>query len=297
MRIGVQFPQDLIGHDPGAVRDYAQAAEDAGFDYLYTFEHVAGAHADRFRDADTGFHTPPYLYDDPFHEPFTLFAYLAGLTHRIEFATTVLVLPQRQTVLVAKQAAEVALLGGGRLRLGVGVGWNHAEYEALGADFHNRGRRVDEQINLLRRLWTEPLISSSGGRWHTLDRVGIAPLPPKPIPIWIGGGLGAATLHRVARLGDGWMPMSLGADPAAVIAQLHRYLQAAGRAPSSLGIQGNVPGGGAPDDWIAAARRWADLGATHLSVPVSGRGGTRSAMAGLQHAMAVRRAISDALGG
>jgi probable F420-dependent oxidoreductase len=296
VRIGVQFPQKAIGSDPEAVRDYAQAAEAAGFDYLFTFEHVAGAHADRFRDVATGFARPPYLYDDPFHEPLTLFTFLAGLTKRIAFATSVLVLPQRQTVLLAKQAAEVSILSGGRLRLGVGVGWNHAEYEALGADFHTRGRRADEQIEVLRRLWTEPLVTFRG-QWHTLDRIGIAPLPAAPIPIWIGGGLGEATLRRVARLGNGWMPMGLGNDAPGVVAKVRRYLKEAGRAPSDLGIQGGIGMAGGPADWVAGARSWASLGATHLSIMVSERDPGSTAMERLQRAIAVLRVVQDEVGG
>ncbi len=295
MQIGVQFPHQVVGHDPAAVAEFAQGAEDAGFDYLFAFEHVAGAHADRFRGADTGFRSPPYLYDYPFHEPFTLFAYLAGVTRRIGFATTVLVLPQRQTVLVAKQAAEVAILSGGRLRLGVGVGWNHAEYEALGFDFHSRGRRADEQIVLMRKLWTEPLVTFRG-RWHALDRVGIAPLPPAPVPVWIGGGLGAATLRRVARLGDGWMPMGLGGTPGDILAQVRRYMVEAGRDPDSLRIQGAIGMAGGPGEWVAAAKRWQDLGATHLSVSISDQDPPEGATARLRRAIEVRRALRDGLG-
>ena len=296
MRIGVQLPHRTVGFDPAAVADYVQTAEAAGFNYLLVFEHVAGAHPDRFREVDTGFRSPPYLHDDPFHEPFTLFAYLAGLTKRIEFTTSVLVLPQRQTVLVAKQAAEVSLLSGGRLRLGVGVGWNHAEYEALGADFHDRGRRVEEQIAVLRKLWTEPLVSFQG-RWHALNRVAIAPLPTQPIPIWIGGGLGAATLRRVARLGDGWMPMGLGNDPAQTVAEMHRYLAEAGREPSSLGLQGGIGTTGGPQDWVTAAKRWQAAGATHLSVMISDQGPGPGAMQRLDRAIEVRRVVRDELGG
>jgi probable F420-dependent oxidoreductase len=295
VRIGLQFPHRIVGSDPAAVLGFAQGAEDSGFDYLFAFEHVAGAHPDRFRAVDTGFRSPPYLYDDPFHEPFTLFAFLAGATRRIEFTTTVLVLPQRQTVLVAKQAAEVSILSGGRLRLGVGVGWNHAEYEALGADFHSRGRRVDEQVTLLRRLWTEPLVSFHG-RWHNLDRIGIAPLPQAPIPVWIGGGLGTATLRRVARLGDGWMPMGLGAAPDEVVARVRTFLAEAGRAPSSLGIQGAIGMAGGPAEWVAAARAWEGLGATHLSISIGDQDPPVSAMERLKRASEVRRALKEELG-
>lgn len=295
MYLGVQFPHQALGSDPSAVRDYAQAAEAAGFDYLFAFEHVAGAHADRFRETTTGLPSPPYLYDHPFHEPLTLFSHLAAVTQRIEFTTSVLVLPQRQTVLVAKQVAELSILSGGRVRIGIGVGWNHAEFEALGADFHTRGRRVEEQIAVLRKLWTEPLVSFKG-RWHTLDRIGVAPLPARPIPIWIGGGTGSATLRRVARLGDGWMPMGLGDGAARVVAELHRHLEEAGREPSTLGVQGGIGTAGGPADWVAAARRWEALGATHLSLMISDRDPAPTAMQQLHRAIEVRHVLQSELG-
>ena len=294
MRLGVSFPHPDIGTDPTVIRDFAHAAESAGFDYLSAIEHVAGAHADRFVGVDTGFAAPPYLYDYPFHEPFTLFAYLAGLTSHIEFVTSVLVLPQRQTVLVAKQAAEVSILSGGRLRLGVGVGWNHAEYEALGADFHTRGRRVAEQIVVLRKLWTEPLVSFEG-EWHTLDRVGIAPLPTHPIPIWMGGGIGETTLRRIARLADGWMPMGSSDVDSELMTRMQRYLEEAGREATSLGIQGGINASGEGSDWLTAAKRWEQLGATHLGITVS-RGSGLTAMQGLERAIDVKRVLAAELG-
>ena len=296
MRLGVGFPHLDIGTDTALARDFAQAAESAGFDYLSAIEHVAGTDAERFAGVDTGFPAPPYLYDHPFHEPFTLFAYLAGLTSRIELVTSVLVLPQRQTVLVAKQAAEVSLLSGGRLRLGVGVGWNHAEYEALGADFHTRGRREAEQIVVLRKLWTEPLVTFAG-EWHTLNRVGIAPLPEHSIPIWMGGGLGEATLRRVARLADGWMP-NLRPDglAAEVIARMQRYLQEEGRESSSLGIQVGIGGSNERPEWVAAATRWEQLGATHLELTGGGRGSGLTAMQQLERATKVKHVLELELG-
>lgn len=290
MRLGVGFPHALIGTDPTVIRDFAQAAENAGFDYLSTIEHVAGAHKERFAGIKTGFPTPPYLHDYPFHEPLTLFAYLAGLTSRIELVTSVLVLPQRQTVLVAKQAAEVSLLSNGRLRLGIGVGWNHAEYEALGADFHTRGRREAEQIVVLRKLWTEPLVTFEG-KWHTLDRIAIAPLPAYPIPIWMGGGLGKSTLRRVARLADGWMPMvRADGDNAELMARMRHYLNEARRESSSLGIQVGIGVGQAPQ-WVAAARQWGQLGATHLSLTGGSRDMGLTAMQGLKRAIEMKRIL------
>ncbi len=296
MKLGVGFPHDVIGDDPLDVRDFARSAEEAGFDYLAAIEHVAGAAAERFIGVDTGFPKPPYLYDYPFHEPMTLFAYLASVTSRIELVTSVLVLPQRQTTLLAKQAAEVALLSGGRLRLGVGVGWNHAVFEALGADFHTRGRREAEQIVVLRKLWSEPLVSFAG-EWHTLDRVGIAPLPHEPVPIWMGGGLGEVTLRRVAALADGWMPNLSQSNAAEVIARMKRYLEEENRAPSSLGIQVGLWTGTSdgPAEWASAARTWRALGATHLTLGGDAERWGLAAMQGLERAIEIRRVLEVAL--
>ena len=295
MQLGVGFPHQVIGTEPAAVAEFARAAEAAGFDYLSAIEHVAGAHAERFAGVDTGFPAPPYLHDYPFHEPFTLFAYLAAVTSRVELVTTVLVLPQRQTVLVAKQAAEVSLLSQGRLRLGVGVGWNHAEFEALGADFHTRGERAAEQVTVLRRLWTEPLVTFAG-RWHTLDRVAIAPLPARPIPVWMGGGTGEVTLRRIAGLADGWMPMARAStDIEGLVARMRGYLREAGREPSSLGIQATVGAVGPASEWAAAARRWAQAGATHLTLGGAPDPGL-SAMQRLERAPEVKRVLELELG-
>ncbi|HEY5272649.1 MAG TPA: LLM class F420-dependent oxidoreductase [Acidimicrobiales bacterium] len=294
MRLGVSFPQPDIGSDPNVIREFAQLAERAGFDYLSTFEHVAGAHKDRFVGVDTGFPDPPCLYDEPFHEPFTLFAFMAGVTSHIDFVTNVLVLPQRQTVLVAKQAAEVAILSGDRLRLGVGIGWNHAEYEALGANFQTRGRRVAEQIVVLRKLWSEPLVTFKG-KYHALDRVGIAPLPDQPIPIWMGGGLGPKTLQRIAQLADGWLPMGRAEVDSEIMITMHRYLEAAGREPSSLGIQGGITASGERADWLRAAKRWEQFGATDLNIS-TGFGTGLTALQGLERAAEIREVLVDELG-
>lgn len=295
MHIGIGFPHAAVGSDPLVAKEFAQAAEQEGFDFLSTFEHVAGATAERFVGIDTGFRAPPYLYDHPFYEPFSLFSYLAAVTSRIEFATNVLVLPQRQTVLVAKQAAQVALLSTGRFRLGVGVGWNHAEYEALGADFHTRGRREEEQIQLLRRLWREPVVTFKG-QWHTVDRVGIAPLPRRPIPIWIGGGTGEATLRRVARLGDGWMPMLRPDGAAELMDRMRRYLEEAGRDPASLPIQSGLASSGGPHDWVSSAKALKRVGVTHLTVMPGGGEPATTALQGLDRPRAVKRALDAELG-
>jgi probable F420-dependent oxidoreductase len=267
VKFGVTFPQTEIGTDTVAIRDFAQAAEGAGFDYLAAYDHVLGAHPDRFAGRDVGFAAPPYLYNNQFHEPFTLFAFLAGLTKRIELTTSILILPQRQTALVAKQAAAVDLLSGQRLRLGVGVGWNFTEYEALHEDFHTRGARQEEQITLIRKLWTEELVTFQG-RWHTVDRVGINPRPTRPIPIWIGGGYTERLLQRVARFGDGWMPLlPPGLEANRIIDRLRYHLGQEGRDIASFGLQANVSierGGEA--DWLTEAKHLRSLGVTHLGI-------------------------------
>lgn len=262
MRIGVVFPQTEIGVDPVVVRDYAQAAEALGYTHLMVYEHVLGAgleHRPNWSGA--------YSEKDQFHEPFVLFGYLAGLTSKMELVMGVLVLPQRQTALVAKQAAEVDLLSGGRLRLGVGVGWNKVEFVSLGADFHNRGKRIEEQIALLRALWTEPVVDFKG-QWDTIPEAGINPMPvQRPIPIWIGG-TADVVLERVARIGDGWFPMMPPNEAARVMVEkLHTYVEEAGRDPAGVGIDARFAlKDGTPESWRAAAEAWKNLGATHLSI-------------------------------
>jgi probable F420-dependent oxidoreductase len=294
MKFGITFPQTEIGPDPVAVRDFAQAAEGAGFDYLAAFDHVLGAHPDCFIGHDLGFPSPPYLYHNQFHEPFTLFAYLAGLTKRIELTTSVVILPQRQTALVAKQAAEVDLLSGQRLRLGVGIGWNHTEYEALNEDFHTRGAREEEQITVLRKLWTEELVTFHG-RFHTLDRVGINPRPQRLIPIWMGGGFADRIMHRVARCADGWMPMlTPGQDATGIIARLRSHLSQEGRDPASFALQAIVRiERGIEADWLKQAEQFHALGVTHLSM-----GGILRdcpPMAALDRAIAAKKSIEAAI--
>ena len=200
MRIGVTFPQIEFGNDPVAIRDYAQTIEGLGYTHFLAYDHVLGADAS-VRPGWSG----SYASQNPFHEVFVLLGYLAGLTTSLELVTGVLILPQRQTALVAKQAAEIDVLSGGRLRLGVGVGWNEVEYVGLDKDFSNRGARSEEQIALMRALWTSPVITFDG-RWERIDAAGINPLPvQRPIPIWIGG-YAEATLRRVGQLGEGWFP-------------------------------------------------------------------------------------------
>ena len=281
MQLGAIFPQTEIGADPIAVRDFAQAAEAMGYEHLLVFDHVLGADPSKRESWER-----PYSHSDMFHEPFVLFGYLAGVTDEIQMTTGVLILGQRQTALVAKQAAEVDVLTGGRLRLGIGIGWNHVEYEALGEDFSNRGRRSVEQIRLLRALWTEEVISFDG-RYHKVSHAGINPLPvQRPIPIWFGGGADRV-MRRIGRMADGWFPQfqpdSQGQEQ---LAKMREYARAAGRDPGDIGIEGRVSvASGSPDDWAKSAAAWDELGASHLSVNTM-----RAGLSGPdQHIDAIRR--------
>jgi probable F420-dependent oxidoreductase len=268
MNIGVVYPQTEYGNDPAAIRDYAQTAEGSGYTHILAYDHVAGANPDR-----PGGWKGPYTYQTPFQEPFVLFSYMAGVTTKIGFTTGVIILPQRQTVLVAKQAATLDGLSGGRLRLGVGLGWNEVEYIALGEDFHTRGRRIEEQVSVLRQLWTQPLVKFQG-RWHTIPDAGINPLPiQQPIPIWFGGHA-EPVLRRVARIGDGWMPNYRSpAEAAAPLELLDRFLAEAGRDRTSVGLEGRLPyGEGDPAAWEQLIQGWQELGATHITINTMGAG-------------------------
>lgn len=261
MHIGVVFPQTEIGSDPIAVKDYAQAAEDLGFRHILAYDHVVGANP-----ASRPGWRAPYSHLDAFHEPLVLFGYLAGLTKKIEFVTGIVILPQRQTVLVAKQAAALDVLSGGRLRFGIGIGWNFVEYEALGEDFKNRGVRCEEQVEVLRKLWTQELVSFTG-RWHKITDAGLNPLPvQRPIPIWFGATDDRA-LRRLAKLGDGWFPlMAPDENCRATIEKIHAYARAVGRDPKSIGIEGRISHGqGSEETWRKELEAWKDLGATHAS--------------------------------
>jgi probable F420-dependent oxidoreductase len=272
VRLGVTFSHADLGDDPAFLKDFAQAAEGAGFDHLLAAEHVIGGHPDRLRGDKV------HTYDVVYHEPFVLFGFLGAVTGHLELVTTILILPQRQTVLVAKQAAELDLLTGGRLRLGVGVGRNWMEYEALNEDFANRGPRIEEQVEVLRRLWTDELVTYDG-TWHHLDRMGLLPMPvQRPIPIWMGSYVGQVVekvIRRIGRLADGWFPqMPPGDELAAVLARLRGYAAEAGRDPASIGVEGSMPikRDDDPERWIAKAKAFADLGATHLRVMTAGGG-------------------------
>jgi probable F420-dependent oxidoreductase len=267
MKLGVVFPQTEIGNDPAVIREYAQTAEALGYNHVLAFDHVLGAHPDHFNGR------PVYNHETPFHEPFVLFGFLAAVTQTLELVTGVIILPQRQTALVAKQAAAVDVLSGGRLRLGIGVGWNHVEYEGLGKNFKDRGRRVEEQVALMRALWTQELVDFEG-KHESVHRAGIRPLPvQRPIPIWFGG-TADVVLRRVARIGDGWFPQQPpGPDAAEAVEQLRRYTLEAGRRPEDIGLEPRLNMGRTPEaEWATVVEGWRDLGATHLCVNTMGMG-------------------------
>jgi len=266
-RIGAVFPQTEIGPDPAAVQAYAQGVQDLGFVHLMAYDHVLGA------DRNTHSHLlGPYRAEDQFHEILVLFGYLAALLPGMELVTGVVIAPQRQAALLAKQAAEIDLLTGGRFRLGLGIGWNDVEYEALGMDFSNRGRRFEEQIELMRRLWTEPVFDFEG-RWHTVTAAGINPLPvQRPIPIWIGGSAERA-LRRAAVSADGLFPQRPleGRDWAGTLEQMREWREGSGNTWKSFGIDQRISlAERDPDGWRGIAEEWIGLGATHLTLVTTG---------------------------
>ncbi|HZU66622.1 MAG TPA: LLM class F420-dependent oxidoreductase [Ktedonobacteraceae bacterium] len=285
MYVGVVFPQNEIGADPAAIREYAQTVEELGYDHLMAYDHVLGADPTN-RPGWRG-----YTYKDLFHEPFVLFGYLAALT-KLELVTGVIILPQRQTALVAKQAAEVDVLSGGKMRLGIGVGWNPVEYEALGMDFHKRGRVIEEQVEVLRLLWSQEIVTYKG-RFHTISEAGLNPLPVRrSIPIWMGG-TADVLLRRSARLADGWFPQGQpDAQMQEAIGRLRNYLREAGRDPEAFGIEPRINAGdGDTRRWLDETKRWQELGATHICINTMGAGFTSLR----QHLEALRR-YKDALG-
>lgn len=260
MEFGAVFPTCEIGNDPKQIRSWAQAAEELGYRYIVTYDHVLGAeHANREPQL-----TGPYTEAHPFHEPFVLFGFLAGVTNSIEFQTSVIILPQRQTVLAAKQAAEVDLLSGGRLRLGVGTGWNHVEYESLGVQWSGRGRLFDEQIELMRRLWADAVIDVDTAH-HRIDRAGIAPRPDQPIPIWLGGSSEIA-MRRAAQIGDGFTFASAGNSTVNLTNQLREMISAEGRDPSTFPIEFNMPYGLGPEKWKSLTEQAHNASISHLCV-------------------------------
>lgn len=269
MQIGAVIPHHEIGTDPGAIRAFAEGAEALGVTHLLAYDHVVGARRDR-----PGGFEGPYDSDTAFHEPLVLFGFLAACTRTVELVTSILILPQRQATLVAKQAAEVAILSSDRLRLGVGVGWNTVEYDALNEDFHTRGRRLTEQVELMRRLWSEDAFTFEG-EFHRFELASILPRPRRAVPILFGGSAPAA-LERCARLGDGWVPLGSPNDKTAVrIAELRRLREAAGLGWDGFEIRAQAQyAGGDPERWRAHADKWQQLGATHLAIATHNAGPT-----------------------
>jgi probable F420-dependent oxidoreductase len=294
MKLGCDVPYLA---DPGEIRAFAQAAEDLGYDHLGFSEHVASAPDSPFPEPAAGRPGPRFRFEDPWHESFTMLGYLAGVTARIELSTSMALIGLRPAVLVAKQAAEIDLLSDGRLRLGVAVGWNPREYEALGVDPRTRGDRIAEQVEVIRQLWSEPVVTYRG-RHIQLDGVGISPRPRRTIPVWMGAGSAATggrpperAMRRIARLADGYKMMApLGGDRGTALEMMRtllRYTAEAGREPRQMGIEARlIPHVTPPDEWAAVARSWSDAGATHLSLANrAGPGGVQAQIAAITDAM------------
>jgi probable F420-dependent oxidoreductase len=276
MRAGAVFPQLEIGIDPEVVAKYAHTVEELGYDRLVIFDHVLGADSNR-----PGGWTGAYDHRSAFHEPLVLFGYLAAITSRLRLATAILVLPQRQTPLVAKQAAEVDVLTRGRLILGVGIGWNQVEYEALGMSFTNRGKRIEEQIALLRELWTHEVVDFKG-RWHRIDRAGINPLPvQRPIPIWMGGGwdrqkraITEPALRRIAKIADGWFThLPPNEDGRAGMEAFRHLVREEGRDPANVPVEGRLPAAkSGPEEWKRGIDAFQQMGMTSVELNTMGAG-------------------------
>lgn len=265
MKVGLIYPQTELQGDPVAVRTIGLATEEIGYDHLLAYDHVVGAYHGR-DPAPSG----PYTDKHPFHDPLVMFAYLAGITRRIELVTGVIILPQRQTALVARQAADVDLLSDERLRLGVGIGWNPVEYEALGQDFHTRGKRVGEQVELLRALWSQPVVDFTGA-FDRVDRATLNPRPRRQIPIWLGG-FSEPAMRRAARIADGFIFVDGASDASALLAQLRGFLAEEGRAADAFGLQCNMLVEKSPEAVVERALRWRDEGGTHAAVATMGQG-------------------------
>ncbi|MCY3504765.1 MAG: LLM class F420-dependent oxidoreductase [Chloroflexi bacterium] len=259
MQIGAIFPQTEIGSDPSVIRDFAQTAEGLGYSHILAYDHVLGALPEREPRL-----WGPYTHESAFHEPFVLFGYLAAITERVELVTGVIILPQRQTALVAKQAAEVDILSGGRLRLGIGTGWNYVEYDSLNEDFSNRGKRQEEQVEVLRQLWAEPIVDFDGN-WHRIDRAGLKPLPGRRIPIWFGGFSDPA-FRRAARIGDGFVFGNGSPDARNTVETIRGYLDEEGRDPGSFGFEAMMNYGDGPENWAAEVERWRETGVDYVSM-------------------------------
>lgn len=264
MKIGAVFPHLEIGDDPLVIRDWAQAAEELGYSHILAYDHVIGAvHADRDPPL-----WGPYDEQSAFHEPFVLFGYFAAATQRVELVTGILILPQRQTVLAAKQAAQIDLLSGGRLRLGIGTGWNYVEYESLRENFADRGDRQEEQVELMRRLWREPVIDYEG-KYHRVPRAGLNPLPKRSIPIWFGG-FAPVAFRRAARIGDGFIFGSGQAQNLEALAQVRQALADEKRDPTTFGIEALLNYQSGPDLWRKEIQAWQDEGAEYVAMRAMG---------------------------
>ena len=259
MKIGAVFPHLEIGSDPIMIRDWSQAAEAIGYSHLLVYDHVIGAVHENREPPLWG----PYTEESLFHEIFVLFGYFAACTERVGLASGIVILPQRQTVLVAKQAAEVDLLSGGRLRLGVGTGWNYVEYDSLNENFDDRGQRQEEQVELLRRLWQEPVLNYDG-KWHQIDRAGLKPLPGRQIPIWFGGFSDVA-FRRAAKIGDGFIFGSSQEQNLRALDRLKIFLDTEGRA-DEFGIEALVNYQAGADQWADDIQAWIDAGADYVSM-------------------------------
>jgi len=276
MLLAAVFPQLEIGTDPDVIATYARTVEGLGYDRLVIFDHVLGADSRR----PEGWNGP-YDHRSMFHEPFVVYGYLAAITTRVKLAPAVIVLPQRQTALVAKQAAEVDVLSHGRLILGVGIGWNHVEYEALGMSFTNRGRRIEEQIAVLRALWTQEVVDFRG-RWHRIDRAGLNPMPvQRPIPLWMGGGYQARerriiepALRRIAAIADGWFThLPPNEDGRAGMETFRRFVQEAGRDPATVPVEGRITAArGGPEEWKRGIQAFREMGMTSVELTTMGAG-------------------------
>ena len=266
MKLGVIFPQTESTADPGALREYVQSVEEMRFTHIGFYDHVLGASPDR-----PGGWLGPYTHEHLFHEVMVTLGYIAAITTRVELATEVLVLPQRQTAVVAKEAAEVDLLSGGRLRLGVGLGWNRVEMEALGMDFKTRGRRAEEQVEVLRRLWTEPVVEFRG-EFHNLPNVGLNPLPGRQIPIWMGGTAESAK-RRAARIADGWMMNTpTESDPPGALEHMREILVDLGRDPAEFGIEVRVGVRGGIEKASTRVAGWEEKGVSYTTINTMGAG-------------------------
>jgi probable F420-dependent oxidoreductase len=297
MELGTLLPWSDIGGDPAVIREYAQAAESIGYDFLEAPDHVLGVNAASRPGWDRNDN------NDLFHDPFVLFGFLGGCTSKLGFSTGVLILPQRQTVLVAKQAACLDVLSGGQFRLGIGVGWNEVEFTGLNENFHNRGRRSEEQVQVMQKLWAEPHVSFKG-RWHTIEDAGINPRPASgKVPVWFGGHHDR-TLERIAKFGDGWMPNAYmpGAEATQVLGKLRRLAEATGRDPAQVGIEAWVSmGTGSEADWAKETRFWKAAGASHICLTTTFNRRHHKRISGhtlSDHLAALRRyhsAVADAL--